>query len=241
LLQQELDKNDLNHQLNQPFRVKNKDFFKLRPREEHTDTEDVKQLLATNGLRGWRSRVGPTDPERLHEKERQKELGERNQRCAQTTKHKSKKKGLEKPNLDERPKEKSEQAAADNTDGTGTDSSDMECSDDGSWWGHSSDSEDDTEVIDGNRELKSTTTSSKHTGKKKKNFVCIVCGKKFRNKSNLRTHKTIHKGEKLFGCDICGKSFTRKHSQDAHMRIHEEEKPFGCSVPNKGLNCKKSS
>ena len=41
-------------------------------------------------------------------------------------------------------------------------------------------------------------------------FVCDVCQKKFKSKSNLNVHKRIHSGENLYNCGVCDKSFVQK-------------------------------
>ncbi|XP_073436271.1 oocyte zinc finger protein XlCOF8.4-like [Dendrobates tinctorius] len=63
----------------------------------------------------------------------------------------------------------------------------------------------------------------------KKPFSCSECGKYFKCKSQLLTHKRSHTGEKPFSCSECGKCFSRKAHLLRHQRSHTGEKPFSCS------------
>ncbi|XP_042857160.1 gastrula zinc finger protein XlCGF8.2DB-like [Penaeus japonicus] len=74
--------------------------------------------------------------------------------------------------------------------------------------------------------------------KKKKRFVCKVCGKNFLYKSYLTKHMIVHTKEKLYSCDICEKTYSRKHDLVMHMRIHTKEKLYSCEVCEKAFSRK---
>ncbi|XP_075554452.1 uncharacterized protein LOC142587381 [Dermacentor variabilis] len=53
-------------------------------------------------------------------------------------------------------------------------------------------------------------------------FVCHICGKAFKQNSNLKTHLKSHDRVVMFVCDICGLGFTLKH----HYKRHRANKHY---------------
>ncbi|XP_051809150.1 zinc finger protein 599-like [Acanthochromis polyacanthus] len=70
-----------------------------------------------------------------------------------------------------------------------------------------------------------------HTGVKP--YACNFCGKRFCQISSLKYHIRIHTGEKPHSCDTCGKSFRRGDALTVHKRTHTGEKPYSCKTCGK--------
>ena len=70
-----------------------------------------------------------------------------------------------------------------------------------------------------------------------KPYICDWqnCGKRFRKKPHLDTHKNIHTGRR-FPCDWpnCGKSFVRKYNLIEHRKLHSSVNPNVCEFANCG-------
>ncbi|GFO12013.1 Zinc finger protein 235 [Plakobranchus ocellatus] len=49
-------------------------------------------------------------------------------------------------------------------------------------------------------------------------FQCEVCGKRCKQKSNLRVHMRIHSDTKMFPCSLCSQAFNYKCSLENHMK-----------------------
>ena len=56
-----------------------------------------------------------------------------------------------------------------------------------------------------------------------KKFTCDVCDKKFRSKSQLKNHYTLHTGEKPYPCGVCGRRFRLNRDMHSHFKTHSEE------------------
>ncbi|KRZ65595.1 Myeloid zinc finger 1 [Trichinella papuae] len=75
------------------------------------------------------------------------------------------------------------------------------------------------------KKLKSNTPSSDgklfgNVYQGEKSFVCEICGKAFRFRSNLAEHRSVHTSLKPFVCLICGKSSRLKGNLTKHILKH---------------------
>ncbi|ROL51481.1 Zinc finger protein 492 [Anabarilius grahami] len=68
-----------------------------------------------------------------------------------------------------------------------------------------------------------------------KPFRCEECGKGFKQKTRLITHRRVHTGEKPFRCEECGKGFSERKRLTTHRLVHSVEKPFRCEECGKGF------
>lgn len=103
-----------------------------------------------------------------------------------------------------------------------------------------------------------------HSGRRQ--FSCLICGKEFTTKWNLKLHKwthasrtskpfkceqcngafirladfqahmNSHKSVRPYTCNYCGCKFIRKYNCQRHVREHEENKSYNCTVCNKSFH-----
>nr|XP_057945596.1 zinc finger protein 287-like [Doryrhamphus excisus] len=86
---------------------------------------------------------------------------------------------------------------------------------------HSPDTDDDDDED-------STADMTCHPGEKPP--VCLVCGKTFRHRDNLKRHARIHAGERAYSCSFCHAVFSVRSGLMQHLRTHTGERPFTCSL-----------
>ncbi|XP_072014042.1 zinc finger protein 532-like [Amphiura filiformis] len=61
-------------------------------------------------------------------------------------------------------------------------------------------------------------------------FVCEVCGKSFKEKTQLVTHNYSHTGERPFACHLCEYRCVRRDYLTNHMRLHTGKRPYRCEL-----------
>jgi len=60
-------------------------------------------------------------------------------------------------------------------------------------------------------------------------YICLVCGKAYTSRYNIRCHLNMHTGKNVHSCPYCNRFFAHKHVFDSHLRTHTGERPFSCS------------
>ncbi|XP_052255447.1 zinc finger protein 236-like [Dreissena polymorpha] len=58
--------------------------------------------------------------------------------------------------------------------------------------------------------------------------MCVICGKRFRLRAEVKHHMRRHNNDRRIQCDSCDKVFYRNSELKNHQRIHTGEKPFKC-------------
>lgn len=65
--------------------------------------------------------------------------------------------------------------------------------------------------------------------KEHRQYLCLVCGKSFSQKSNLTCHVGVCTGIKSFRCPLCHKTFSQKATLQDHFNLHTGDKPHKCN------------
>ncbi|EDW69120.1 uncharacterized protein Dvir_GJ12300 [Drosophila virilis] len=73
-----------------------------------------------------------------------------------------------------------------------------------------------------------STAESNMPSRRKKPYVCKICGKAFRANANLTIHHRSHTGERPFKCPKCNKCFTQLSALKPHQIVHTRERSFKC-------------
>ncbi|XP_071321798.1 zinc finger and BTB domain-containing protein 26-like [Trachinotus anak] len=65
--------------------------------------------------------------------------------------------------------------------------------------------------------------------KEHRQYLCLVCGKGFSQKTNLSRHIHVHTGVKPFRCPLCHKTFSQKAPLQDHLNLHTGDRPHKCN------------
>ncbi|RZC32629.1 hypothetical protein BDFB_000495 [Asbolus verrucosus] len=60
--------------------------------------------------------------------------------------------------------------------------------------------------------------------------MCEICGKCFKSKNFLRSHRKTHTEQKTYICEMCGKGFPLRQRLKEHTRVHTKERPYVCKI-----------
>ncbi|KAM4528239.1 zinc finger and BTB domain-containing protein 6-like [Odontesthes bonariensis] len=66
--------------------------------------------------------------------------------------------------------------------------------------------------------------------KEHRQYLCLVCGEGFSQKSKLTRHIHIHTGTKLFRCPLCHKKFTQRTLLQEHLHLHTGDGLYTCAL-----------
>jgi uncharacterized Zn-finger protein len=82
-------------------------------------------------------------------------------------------------------------------------------------------------------------SESAHGSGVRKNFLCSICGKNFKNSGRLRVHLRIHMNDRPFICDQCGRGFASKDMMTEHQKVKHAGEIFTCQTCGKEFPAKK--
>uniref|UniRef100_A0A182RD39 Zinc finger protein n=1 Tax=Anopheles funestus TaxID=62324 RepID=A0A182RD39_ANOFN len=63
-----------------------------------------------------------------------------------------------------------------------------------------------------------------------RSFVCIECGKAFREKNLLHRHRQTHVQDRAHRCTVCEAAFKTRSTLTKHARSHENTKRYQCTI-----------
>ncbi|CAG2056874.1 unnamed protein product [Timema podura] len=65
---------------------------------------------------------------------------------------------------------------------------------------------------------------------KVKPVKCSYCERRFNSKKDVKRHEKVHTSNKSHVCDVCGKQYRMSFELKAHYRTHTGEKPYLCNI-----------
>lgn len=74
--------------------------------------------------------------------------------------------------------------------------------------------------------------------RKKKTYMCDVCGKVFKSKYNQDVHRTTHTNDYPISCDICQRPFKYKELLTRHMAVHTGARRQQCEFCDRTFSSK---
>ena len=77
--------------------------------------------------------------------------------------------------------------------------------------------------------IASSASASPSTEPPSSRYICLVCGKAYTSRYNIRCHLNMHSGKNVHSCPYCNRFFAHKHVFDSHLRTHTGERPFACT------------